>query len=396
LPAGHLVGLGILGFGIYKFMKRTYTKIEHGAQLFETGFTSKPSSTYVSGSKSSLVPWDSLSIQGRRHVSTALTASQIKAVMHEDALAPIRVFVGLDSAETAEERIDLALAELERTGAYERKYIVVVSPTGTGYVNYVMSESVEYLARGNVASVTVQYSKRPSPMSLDRVDDGHIQYRLLLNGIRKRIENVPAKKRPTIVLFGESLGAWTSQDAFMYGGTDSLRALGVERALWIGTPKGSKWKEQVLSAQQQLNVESGLVGVFDNYAQVQALTKQERDALRYILITHYNDPIAEFGLELLVKQPEWVANEAKRPKGMSSNTIYRTPTLFVQTMMDMKNALKPIPGEFVASAHDYRADLARFVAFSYNLKATSEQMAAIEKALRTNEVAREKRIKGKA
>ena len=99
--------------------------------------------------------------------------------MQENAKEPIRVYIGLDSASTEEERTELALAELERTGAYSRDVIVVVSPTGTGYVNYVMSEAVEYLTRGDVASVTLQYSKRPSPLSLDRVDEGHIQYRML-------------------------------------------------------------------------------------------------------------------------------------------------------------------------------------------------------------------------
>ena len=46
---------------------------------------------------------------------------------------------------------------------------MVISPTGTGYVNYVAVETTAYLTRGNLASVTMQYSLRPSPLSLDRV-----------------------------------------------------------------------------------------------------------------------------------------------------------------------------------------------------------------------------------
>jgi uncharacterized membrane protein len=393
LPLGHLIGVGAISGALYMFIKKTYDDIEQNADDLETGFTDRPTSTYLSGGPDSAINWSSLSLQGRRHIATALTPAQITAVMHGDAMQPVRIFVGIDSADTEEERVELALAELERTGAFERAYIVVVSPTGTGYVNYVMSESVEYQTRGNVASVTMQYSKRPSPMSLDRVDEGHIQYRMLLNRISKRLQGMPAKKRPRILLFGESLGAWTSQDALMHSGTDGLRALQIDRALWIGTPKGSKWKEQVL-ANTMLNTDKELVGLFDSYEDVEKLDKSTRDVLRYVMVTHYNDPIAQFGLEMLIKQPEWVADESKRPKGMSSNTKYRSPTLFVQTLIDMKNALKPIPGEFVANGHDYRADLARFVAFAYGFKVTRVQLTAIEEALRANEIVREARIKG--
>jgi uncharacterized membrane protein len=49
---------------------------------------------------------------------------------------------------------------------------MVISPTGSGYVNYVAVEAAEYLTRGNIAAVTMQYSMRPSAMSLDRVAEG--------------------------------------------------------------------------------------------------------------------------------------------------------------------------------------------------------------------------------
>ncbi len=272
LPVGHIVGAGVLAGGLYALLRRTYGKIEHGAGVLETGFKMAPESPLLSGGPHSLIAWDSLSLQGRRHIGTALSATQIKQVMQDNAKEPIRVYVGLDSASTEEERTELALAELERTGAYGRDVLLVVSPTGTGYVNYVMSEAVEYLTRGDVASVTLQYSKRPSPLSLDRVDEGHIQYRMLLNGIRKKLASLPANAhRPRIVLFGESLGAWTSQDALMYQGTDGLRALDVDRALWIGTPKGSKWKEQIAS-NKFLNTDKELIGVFDSYDDVLRLS----------------------------------------------------------------------------------------------------------------------------
>ena len=63
---------------------------------------------------------------------------------------------------------------------------------------------------------------------------------MLLNGIRRDLKERPADERPKIILFGESLGAWTSQDAFMGEGTDGFEALGIYKALWIGTPAGTR------------------------------------------------------------------------------------------------------------------------------------------------------------
>ena len=42
--------------------------------------------------------------------------------------------------------------------------------------------------------------------------------------------------RPKVVLFGESLGAWTSQDPFVGRGTEGLVDAGIDYAIWIGTP----------------------------------------------------------------------------------------------------------------------------------------------------------------
>ena len=38
LPAGHIVGAGVLAGSLYALLRRTYGKIEHGAGVLETGF----------------------------------------------------------------------------------------------------------------------------------------------------------------------------------------------------------------------------------------------------------------------------------------------------------------------------------------------------------------------
>jgi hypothetical protein len=66
---------------------------------------------------------------------------------------------------------------------------------------------------------------------------------------------------------------------------------------------------------------------------------------------------------------------------------WRPITTFFQSLVDMKNA--QIPGKYRAWAHDYRPDLARFVSEVYDLPASADQMAAIERALELRETHRE-------
>ena len=93
----------------------------------------------LSGGPDSLVPWDTLGKEGRaphahpRAPGPACPTGRpgvpdlsIETVMGEPAVAaPVQVYVGLDSAPTARERVDLALAEMERTGAFDRSLLVL-------------------------------------------------------------------------------------------------------------------------------------------------------------------------------------------------------------------------------------------------------------------------------
>lgn len=64
----------------------------------------------------------------------------------------------------------------------------------------------------------------------------------------------------------------------------------------------------------------------------------------------------------------------------------------MQTLIDMKNALKPIPGKFVASGHDYRGDLAPFVRTAFELNEISEpQFKKVHEALIANDKKRGKK-----
>ena len=111
------------------------------------------------------------------------------------------------------------------------------------------------------------------------------------------------------------------------------------------------------------------------------------------MITHANDAVGHFGLDLLVRAPDWLGPAATRAATVPGAQQWRSPTTFVQTLVDMKNAANVIPGRFEAKGHDYRADLARFIREVYALPATDEQLAAVERALRASELER-KRLLG--
>lgn len=401
-PVAHALSLATLAGIVRLAMHYADSHVEEGERRIEAAFDTAPGSTSVSGGPGSAVAFETLSKQGRRNVVTTLTADHIEAVMEEPALAtPIRVFVGLQSAPDEEARVALAMAELERTGAFERSLLMVISPTGTGYVNYVAVESTELMTLGDVASVTMQYSERPSVMSLHRVWEGRRQNRMLIEAIHARLERVPADARPRVVLFGESLGAHTSQDAFLHEGTRGLVDMGVDAAVWIGTPYGSGWKDQVLDVDDGdgdgmagVDVDARLVGVFNDFGQVEALDTEARRALRFVMISHDDDAVTKFGPDLFLRQPPWLGDPAERAATVPRSERWSTPTTFLLTLVDMKNSAHVVAGQFEAKGHDYRADLARFIREVYRFREVDDRkLARIERALRRDEVERTDRIK---
>ena len=78
-----------------------------------------------------------------------------------------------------------------------------------------------------------------------------------------------------MVVFGESLGAHTSQDAFLHWGTIGPEALGIDRALWIGTPYLSGWMQEV-TGPDRLDVDKDAVAVVNDFGQIEDLGAERR------------------------------------------------------------------------------------------------------------------------
>jgi len=361
----------------------------------EAAYATPPPSPLVSGSSESLLPFGDLGQQGRRYVTDVVTPELIKEVLGEDAVAqPIRTYVGFNSQPLYPTgRAELALAELDRTGAFDRSWLLLVSPTGTGWVDHTLIETAELLARGDIATCCIQYGRYPSFLSVQKVALGRLQFRLLLWGIQQRLKERPAERRPRVLVFGESLGAWTSSDVVMFQGIEGFDHYGIDRALWVGLPGMAKWSRNGMARGSSTRVPEGTVEVFDRHEQLQGLSEEARARLRAVILSHDNDPIAVLGPDLLVQPPPWLGG-SQRGRGVPQTMPWVPLITFIQTAMDAANAMVSVPGQFGSFGHDYRADIVRFVQDAYQFPAASEeQIAAIEQMLRSLELERAERIK---
>ena len=385
-PIGHIIALGILGGGLTAGYEYATRRVEQGGAAIEPAYDNPPTSPFVSGSPESLVSFDSLSREGRRFTNMVLTREEIEDVMGTPATHdPIRLFVGLDSSSVLEERVELLIDELVRTNAFDREVLCFASPTGSGYINYVMAEALEYLTLGNSAIATIQYSLLPSPMSLNRTGLAVEQNRAVMYAITGYLRGLAPEKRPKFVLFGESLGALTMQDIWQHRTVEAMERDFVHSGLFLGTPSATEFAKAWRLDKEKIDPE-GVMIELDNFGDYLELPEEQRKKIRYTLLSHYDDPIPKFGTNLLLRQPWWLGPIEERPMGVPKSSRWRPGTTFVLTGVDLINAMEVIPGIFGRRGHDYREDIARFVTATYDLTATPTQLLKMEEALRAREL----------
>ncbi|MBS9371473.1 alpha/beta-hydrolase family protein [Rhodococcus sp. B50] len=150
----------------------------------------------LSGGAGSAVPWNRLGREGQRFVSLPAEGS------------PIRIYVALSAAPDPAARAELAVDELRRTGAFDRSYLVVTVPTGSGWVDAAAVRGFETRWDDDVAIVAQQYSDLPSwaTFVLDRGAAAE-EARALVTALRAHLSTLPHERRPTLHVYGQSLGA---------------------------------------------------------------------------------------------------------------------------------------------------------------------------------------------
>lgn len=299
-----------------------------------------PTDPLKSGSAASLVSWDDLGFRGREFVASGPTAARISAFFNQSALEPIRVYVGLNAAETAKERAALALAELKRAGGFERSILIVVVPTGTGWVDPAAMDTVEYLHRGDVASVALQYSYLTSWLSLlVEPTYGAEAGEALFKEIYGYWTTLPKETRPKLYLHGLSLGALNSERS-----ADLFDVIGdpFQGALWSGPPfESAGWKS--VTANRDPGSPAWLPRFRDSSVIRFTTQKNALDIpgaqwgpMRIVYLQYASDPVTFFDFRALYREPDWM----KQPRGPDVSpylTWYPVVTM-LQLALDMAMA----------------------------------------------------------
>jgi uncharacterized membrane protein len=306
----------------------------------------QPAVPQRSGSPASLVPWSTLGRQGRIFVSEGPTTQQISAFTGQPAQEPIRVYAGLQSAHSIPDEAALAVKELERSGAFNRKVIVVGTTTGTGWLNPDMVDPVEYMYGGDTAVVSIQYSYLPSWLSF-LADKGPAQEagRDLFDDVYDHWVQLPAAHRPKLVVFGESLGSFGGEAAF--SGTQDIRDR-VSGVLWVGpTNSNDLWSRFTAGRQPgtpewRPTYEDGQTVHFaDDIATLDPSSPSWQQP-RVVYLQNATDPITWWNLGLAFRSPAWL----KGPRGPGVSPVMQWYPLvtFWQVTADMADSTSVPPG----------------------------------------------------
>ena len=328
-----LVVTGALSRGVLAAANSVFGSTDSGTAA---GIT-QPGSPLRSGSPESLVPWQTLGRQGRTFVASGPTAAQIGQFAGTAAMEPIRVYAGLQSAPSIEAESALVVRELDRTGAFDRKVLVVATTTGTGWVNPAMIDPLEYMYGGDTAVAAIQYSFLPSWITFV-ADKAPAQEagRDLFDAVYARWHDLPADRRPKLVVFGESLGSFGGENAF--SGTDDIRDR-TSGVLWVGPTNGNVlWSRFTAerdpgSPQWRPVYEGGKTVRFVTAPDELTQPSPAWTPPRVVYLQNTSDPIVWWSWELAFHQPDWLRGPT--PPGVSPAMHWYPLVTFWQVAADL-------------------------------------------------------------
>ncbi|MBL4916847.1 alpha/beta hydrolase [Szabonella alba] len=353
---GLLVALAIFGLLVNGVLLRASLRLIDSASRAADAMIppemAPPGDDRKSGSAASLVAWEDLGRWGRNYVASGPDGATIGAHWGQPAPDPIRVYVGLNAADTPQERAELAFAELQRSGGFARDKLVIAIPTGSGWLDPGAMDSLEYIARGNVATVAVQYSYLASMVSVV-VDPTHglAEAQAIFDLVYGHWTQLPRDDRPKLYLHGLSLGAFLSQET-----VPILDVLGdpFTGAMWAGSPFLSDFWNMVVARR-----EAGSPAwrpVFGNGSLIRTGNQQsgfdefrtDWGAMRLVMLNYGSDPIVFFDWSLGWRRPDWLTG--RRAPDLSPRMRWVPLVTMLQVGVDMAVALG-VPGH----GHDYVA-----------------------------------------
>lgn len=324
------------------------------AQLLFDSASARPNEAWKSGSDASLIDWGAMGQPGRNYVQSGPDAEAIESFTGRPAKNPLRIYVGRAQADTPEERAKTALEEMKRVGAFDRKILIVASPTGTGWMDPGGMDPVEYMHDGDVATVSVQYSYLQSPLALIfETQSGLEQATATMNTVYGYWKSLPAESRPRLYLYGISLGAWSSMYSF---NIFQMVNDPIDGALWVGPPFPSElWRRAVDNRNPDSpyvlpRINSGdLIRFSSQFVHPEDLGKVW-GRMRIVFLQYASDAIVFFDPLSLFRKPAWIT-EPPAPD-VSPDLVYVPVVTQAQLLIDMALATAVPPLGF---GHNYAA-----------------------------------------
>ncbi len=300
-----------------------------------------PTAAERSGSPASASPWAQLGRQGRNFVSGGPTVAELDAAGGGGAKSPIRVYAGLESADTVQGRADLLLAELKRTGAFDRKVLVVATTTGTGFLDANGVDPLEFLWNGDTAIAGVQYSFLPSWISL-LADQEAVKEtsRVVFDTVHGYWQTLPEATRPKFYLYGLSLGSFGVES--ILGSVNVINAP-IDGALMVGPPFVNGLHGQVTADRDPGS--PAWLPIYGQGRTVRFTAEQDGFArttgpwgpTRLVYLQHASDPIVFFNQSLAFTKPEWLLEGQRGPDVSPRMTWFPLVTMW-QTLLDLPGA----------------------------------------------------------
>jgi uncharacterized membrane protein len=348
------VGNGLLVNGAMRAFDSAYAQLD--ARFEEQ--SPRPTDPLKTGGPGSLLAWEGLGRAGREMIAAGPGAAQIAAMTDGPALEPLRVYAGLNSADTPAERATLALAELIRVGAFKRANLVIATPTGTGWIDPESQSALEYVLRGDVATVAVQYSYLASWLALlANRGYGVETARAVFAAVYDHWRGLPPETRPRLYLHGLSLGAFNSD---LSHDLQQVISDPYHGALWVGPPFASRTWSAVTRARNSgspfwlPSFRDGSVIRFS--AQTNHLGKAAASwgTYRVIYLQYASDAITFYDPHAIWRRPEWLTP----PLGpdVSPDMIWAPVVTFLQLTIDLMTAVLPPRGFGHVYAFDHYVD----------------------------------------
>ncbi len=367
----------------------------------------------TSGIEGSPVVWAKQGGQGQRFLTEMPHAEDINKVMGiTTAKEPSRAYVSLTHADEALgenekmlQRVDMLFDDLEKQGVFgryrtlddgtvevleqPRKHVMVAATTSSGFVNPVAASSFEFMNGGDTAIMAIQSGTSKAAGEMHHMARATATHHAILTRLEQRLDALPKTvERPLTYVYGESYGAWTSQNVLLGTGDGNMsalarklgkwngevswvdgraltpeigrerfRKLGIDRAMYVGTPKFAMLRPGLAGVEELTGGDRPLVRTVKNLIQAKGISADDAANTRVTFLQHDADPVGLFHPKLLWEQAEFLGPKASRGDNVSPHQRWFPIVTGIQTALDQQMAQYFKQGVLEAKGHDYRSEV---------------------------------------